>query len=183
MKYTQRLNALKPTTTWELVKAGFVWSDDKGDAGEISWRKIKSVRLRLEPSRAETRRVAMHIHAPYPYTITNIHYKGVMSFKVQKDEFRDFVLAFHERFPKDSQTIFHKGSTQAAYIGNVVTALLLLAFLFLLAPLLSLTGIPGAGSIARILIIIIFIPTLLKLLIKNKPDTYDPNHVPLDMLK
>ena len=183
MKYTQRLNALKPTMTWEVAKEGLSWSDDKGGAGQIPWRKIKSVRLRLEPSRAETQRVALHIHAPYPYTITNIHYKGVMNFKAQKGEFRDFVLAFHKGFTTDSQTVFHKGSTQAAYIGNVVITLLLLAFLFLLAPILSLTGIPGAGSIARILIIIIFIPTLLKLLVKNKPDTYDPNHVPLEMLK
>ncbi len=183
MKYTQRLNAFKPTTTWDVQRGGLVWSDDKGGTGEIAWEKIKSVRLRLEPSRAETRRVGLHIHAPYPYTITNIHYKGPMNFKAQKDEFRDFVLAFHGGFPADTKTEFNKGSTRAAYIGNALVTLGVLAFLFLLAPILSLTGIPGVSSIVRILIIIFFVPVLLSLLVKNKPDTYRPDAIPVEMLK
>ncbi len=182
MKYTQRLNAFKPTVTWEVRNNGFVWSDDKGGAGEIPWGRIKSVRLRLEPSRAERRRVALHIYTPIDHPITNIHYKGPMNFKAQSVEFKAFVLTFHGKFPKDTNTIFYKGSTRAAYIGNALVTLGLLVFMFLLAPLLALTGIPSISSIVRILIIIIFVPTLLKLLVKNKPATYDPQNIPMDML-
>ncbi len=78
MKYTYRLNAFKPTVTWEVTKSGLVWSDDKGGAGEIPWESIKSVRLRAEPSRAETRRVVLHIYTPIDHPISNIHYNGPM---------------------------------------------------------------------------------------------------------
>ncbi len=181
-QYTQRLNAFQPTTIWQAQKDGLSWVDDAGGAGDIPWAKIKSVRLRFEPSRAETRRLSMRIRAPYLFTITNIHYKGPMNFKAQKQDFRDFVLAFHGGFPKDSQTVFYKGSTRAAYIGNAIVTLGILAFLFLLAPILSLTGIPAAGSIVRILIILFFVPVLLSLLVKNKPDTYSPDEMPMEML-
>lgn len=183
MTYTQRLNAFEPTKTWEVVSQGLVWSDDKGGAGEISWEKIKSVRLRFEPSRAERQRVGLHIYTPIDHTITNIHYKGVMNFTAQKDSFRVFVMEFHKGFPKDTQTVFHKGSTRGAYIGNTIVTLLIFAFLFLLAPLLTLTGIPSAGSIARIGIIILCVPVLLSALVKNKPDTYTPKDLPLGMLR
>lgn len=183
MIYTQRLNAFTPTTRWEVVSHGLVWSDDKGGAGEIPWEKIQSVRLRYEPSRAEGRRVGLHIYTPMDRPITNIHYKGPMNFHVQNEAFRVFVMAFHKGFPKDTQTIFYKGSTRAAYIGNVLITLAVFAFLFLLAPLLALTGIPSAGSIVRIGIIIISIPVLLSLLVQNKPDTYTPKDLPLEMLR
>lgn len=183
MRYTQRLNAFKPHTTWEVGKNGLAWLDDKGGKGDIPWGKIKSVRLRYEPSRAETRRVGLLIHTPHPYSITNINYKGPLNFKLQKNEFRNFVLAFHAGFPKDTETVFYKGSTRAAYVGNLLITLLVLAFLFFLAPLLSLTGVPSLGSILRITIIILLIPILINLLVKNKPDTYRPDHIPLDMLE
>ena len=181
-KYSHRLNAFKPTLTWEVTKGGLVWSDEKDGAGEIPWGKIKSVRLRAEPSRAETRRVVLHVYTPIDHPISNIHYKGPMNFHAQKDEFRSFVLAFHKAFPKGTETIFHKGATRGAYIANALITLGVLAFLFLLAPLLALTGIPSAGSIVRIIIIILFVPILLSMLVKDKPDTYEPDEVPLSLL-
>ena len=182
MKYTNRLNAFKPTVTWDVTEGGLFWSDDKGEAGDIPWAKIKSVRLRAEPSRAEIRRVVLHVYTPIDHPISNIHYKGPMNFKAQKNEFREFVLAFHRAVPKDTKTIFYKGATRGAYIANALITLGILAFLFLLAPLLALTGIPSAGSILRILIIILFVPVLLSMLVKDKPDTYEPDDVPLSML-
>jgi len=183
MNYRQRLNAFKPTTTWEVVDTGLLWSDDKGGAGTIPWDKVKSVRLRMEPSRAETRRVALHVYTPRDHAITNIDYRGPLDFRAQTDEFREFVMAFHKAIPADSKAVFNKGSTRAAYIGNLVITLALFGFLFFLAPLLALTGIPSAGSILRIVIIIILIPVLLMIVMKNKPGIYTPNDLPMDMLK
>lgn len=183
MKYRQRLNAFKPTTSWEVVDRGLQWSDDKGGSGAIVWDKIKSVRLRMEPSRAETRRIALHIYTPIDHSITNIDYRGPLNFRAQTGAFRNFVLAFHDGFPGDNKTIFHKGSTRGAYIGNLLISFFIFAFLFFIAPLLALTGIPGTGSIVRIAIIVIMIPVLIKMMIKNKPAYYTPDNIPMDMLK
>lgn len=183
MKYTHKLNAFKPTTTWEVVEDGLVWTDSRGAAGAIPWTKIKNVRLRMEPSKAESRRIGLHVYTPKDHAITNIDYRGPLIFNVQREGFRDFVTAFHKGFPPTTKTIFHSGSTYAAYIGNILISLALFAFIFFLAPLLSLTGIPSAGSVVRIITIIILIPILLSMLIKNKPSTYDPRDIPMDMLK
>ncbi len=183
MKYTQRLNAFKSRTTWEVTLDRLIWHNEKGENGEIPFNSIKSVRLRAEPSRAETRRVALHVYTPIDHVITNIDYKGPMTFKANTGAFRNFLIAFHDRFPPNTKTVFYKGSTRAVYIGNVLITLVVLAFLFFLAPLLALTGIPSAGSIVRIGIIILFVPIMLSLLVKNKPDTYTPDRLPLEMLK
>jgi hypothetical protein len=140
------------------------------------------VRLRYEPSRAERRRVGLHIYAPYDHHITNINYKGPMNFEHQPDAFRTFVTEFHALFPDGTETVFHQGSTMGAYIGNAVLTLLIFGFLMFLAPILAVTGIPGATSIARIILLVIFAPTLIRLLIRNRPRTYRPNSLPTDLL-
>jgi len=97
MKYTHRLNAFRPTTTWEVMEEGLVWTGDKDGTGAIPWAKIKSVRLRMEPSKAESRRIGLHVYTPRDHAITNIDYRGPLTFNVQRDEFRDFVTTFPYR--------------------------------------------------------------------------------------
>lgn len=184
--YRHRLNAFKPTILWTVEDGGVGWAEQEeegGKSGFIPIEKITSVRLRYEPSRAETRRVGLHIYAPYDHHITNIDYEGIMDFEHKPKEFAAFVKAFHALFPPDTKTVFHSGSTMRAYIGNAVITLLILVFLLFLAPLISLTGIPGGTSIFRIVMILIFLPILAKVLIKNKPTTYRPDALPEQMLK
>ncbi len=180
--YTQRLNALQPTRTWHVNATGLHWSDDRDGASQIPWNMVQSVRLRYEPSRAETRRIALHIYTPMDHVITNIHYKGVMDFVAQEEAFRTFVKAFHRHVPKDGSIEFHLGSTPVAFVSNALITLAVLILLFLLAPLLAVTGIPGAGAIFRILLILVFMPTLWRLFRRNRPRPYDPDALPVDML-
>jgi hypothetical protein len=181
--YTHKPNAFSPKITWEVVATGLKWRDEKGKSGELLLGKITDVRLRHEPSRAETRRIGLTIHAPYEFAITNIDYKGPMNFKCQPEEFRNFVQAFHQIFAPDTQTLFHKGSTKGAFVFNIVITVLVLIFLLFLAPIISLTGIPGATSIFRIGMILLFLPLLLRSLRKNKPEHYQPDAPPMDMLE
>jgi len=183
--YTQKLNAFNARTKWTVESDGVRWEqlEKEKKSGFIPIEKIKAVRLRYEPSRAETRRVGLHIYAPYDHPITNIDYAGVMDFEVQEDPFREFAIALHEIFPADTKTTFHSGSTMAAFIFNIAITVLILVFLLFLAPLVSVTGIPGATSIFRILMILIFLPILFKMLKKNRPQAYRPDQVPMEMLR
>lgn len=182
--YTHRLNAFNPVKVWTVEPGGIGWADqdEDGESGFIPIEKIKSVRLRYEPSRAETRRVGLHIYTPYDHHITNINYKGAFNFEHRPDAFREFVLAFHGMFPAGTETVFHSGSTKGAYIGNILISVLVLAFLLFLAPILSITGIPSAASIFRIVMILIFLPILANVILKNRPQTYQADAPPLDML-
>lgn len=182
--YTQKLNAFTPRKTWTIEPTGVRWQDEEKEkkSGFIEWDDIRSVRLRFEPSRAETRRVALHIYTPIQHSITNIHYGGVMNFQLQKDEFERFVSAFHEAIPSETSATFHKGSTMGAWIGNIAITVGILLLLLFLAPLISLTGMPGGTSIFRIVIILIFLPIVFKMLKTNKPETYRPEDWPREML-
>ena len=182
--YTQKLHAFAPEKTWTIEPDGVRWEDHDEDARTrfIPWNKIKSVRIRFEPSRAETRRIAFRIYTPIEHTITNINFAGLMNFELQEKEFRNFVLAFHEAIPNDTDTVFHKGSTKAAWLGNFAITIAVLMLMMFIAPLVSVTGVPGATSIFRIVMIVIFFPLLIKLLIRNRPETYTRDTVPTELL-
>lgn len=184
--YAQRLNALRPTRTWTVRPDGLNWKDVKDGeiigTGTVPLGTIRTVRLRFEPSRAERKRVALHIDGVGRQTITNIDYRGILDFHHQPDAFRQFVAAVHAIFPDDSPVEFHAGSTWPAYIFNMILTVLILGFLLLIAPILSVTGIPAATTIGRILIILFLAPTLLRVLVKNRPRQYSPDSWPEQML-
>ncbi len=183
--YTQRLHAFKKTRSWTVQREGIAWEDqdDVGATGFIPFESITSVRLRFEPTRAERRRIALHIYTPIDYPITNINYHGPLNFELQKEEFMAFVEAFHDLFPRGSKTVFHKGSTMAGFIGNILMTAALFVMLFFAAPLISATGMPSGTSILRLLIILILLPVLAKVILKNKPQTYRPESWPKNMLE
>lgn|GEM_PF-2860096 len=184
-RYRHRLHAFKPAKIWTVSEEGVAWEDqdEAAQSGLIPWDKIAAIRLRFEPSRAETRRVGLHIYAPYDHHITNIHFQGVMDFKLQKPEFSAFVTALHDQIPEGSKVAFYKGSTKGAYIGNLALTVFILLLLLLIAPLVSLTGIPGATSILRLVMIVIFLPIIFKLLRVNRPGRYTPDDLPKELLE
>ena len=183
--YTQRLNAFRKPTTWTVDARGLRWQEtgEGAQSGFIAIEDITSVRLRFEPSRAERRRTALHVYNPIDHPITNINFRGILDFEHQKTEFFEFADAFHAAFPNDTKTVFHKGSTRGACIGNILLTLGILALLLLIAPIVSVTGAPSATSIFRLVIILIFFPVLIKVIYRNKPGTYRPNAWPKEMLE
>lgn len=182
VEYTQRLNALTKPTTWLVDETGISWSEKEGKSGHIPWSKVSQVRVRFEPTRVETRRVTLHFHAPYPFQISNVEYRGFGDFKAQPEEFRAFVEAFHQFVPKDKGIRFRVGSTYPVYIMNMVITMGVIALLFAMAPIVQATGMPGGIVIARLAIILIFLPIVFKVLWLNRPRSYDPAHLPEDML-
>lgn len=180
--YTQRLNAFSRPTTWQVDQAGIYWNNDRGEQGEIPWSKLRRVRLRFEPSRFETRRIALHFDAPYPFKISNIDYRGFGDFKAHSTEFRAFVDAFHRHVPRNAGIQFRVGSTWGAYVMNIVITLAVVLLLLALAPIISVTGMPGGIVLARLVIILIFLPVVFKLLWLNRPRDYDPDQLPEAML-
>ena len=182
MKYTQRLNQFTPTRTWTLTPKALQWHDDKGASGEIELSKVKEVRLRFEPSRAETRRFAMHINAGTTTTITNINYRGVMDFEARSDEFRNFVIAFHKALASTNPSvIYHQGSTTGAYIGNVLLSLFVFGIIIFAFFFFLFAGVVWV-ALVKLVIILALIPTLIRFLKRNRPGTYRPDDIPAELL-
>ena len=178
MEYVQKLNHFSAARTWQLDHSGLNWSDSKGESGRIAYTAITAVRLRFEPSRAERRRFAMRIRAGSEYVITNINYRGVLDFEDQSSQFSEFVRALHGQLSQaNPQVAYQAGSTAAAFAGNLffmvfVAGVLLAAVLFLVfAGMLWLVAV-------KVLLILFYLPTALKVLRRNRPGTYDPLNIP-----
>ena len=182
--YTHKPHAFAAETVWNLTSHGLNWrqTDKEQRSGSIAYDNIKMVRIRYEPTRYERKRVGLSIHAERLYHITNIGYGGVLDFVNQSESFNPFVKAFHEGFPTETKTKFYKGSTWAAMIGNLAVTIFVLLLLFFLAPIISVTGIPGGTVIFRIILILFFLPVLFLLIKRNWPKEYSPDTFPEDML-
>lgn len=184
VSYEQKLHAFKPKCRWFVEADNLRWETLEGQSrnGTIPFDRIKWVRLRYEPTRPETRRVALHIHTPTKHTITNIHYASILNFKAQKEEFETFLEAFHAAIPSSSSIKFYRGSTWPAFIGVSLLTIVIGALLLFTPPLISVTGVPGETFIFRLVIILIFLPILIRYFIKNRPQTYKPDDWPRDIL-
>lgn len=182
--YTHKPHAFAPETIWTLTQDGLNWQQTDKDkrSGTIAYKDIKMVRIRYEPTRYERKRVGLSIHAGRLYHITNIGYGGVLDFVNQSESFNPFVKSFHDGFPANTKTKFYKGSTWAAMIGNLAITIFVLLLLFFLAPIISVTGIPGGTAIFRIILILFFLPVLFLLIKRNWPREYRQETFPEEML-
>lgn len=182
MKYTHRLHQFTKTRCWEIREDGLGFVDENDREGLIPWRSVSHVRLRFEPSRAETRRYAMRIKAGIEYTITNIHYRGIMDFQEQSLEFAHFVHAFHDMLQrKNPNVIYRSGSTLPAYIANVLLSIFVLLLLLVIGYFFLRSGLYGLVAV-KTAILLFYIPTMLVLLRKNRPRRYDPSDIPVDLI-
>ncbi len=182
MEYIQRLHHFRSTRTWYLTEDHIGWSDEDGVTSQIQYRNINKVRMRYEPSRFETNRFSLIFYSPAEHKITNIHYNGVMDFADQSKDFVPFVRAFHEKLSTaNARTRYSAGSTNTAYVMNILlTAFILFTLLAVGFYLINIGFI--AIATAKFVLILVFLPVIFSLLKKNKPRTYDPRNIPPDIL-
>lgn len=181
-EYIQKRHKFDPEYVWSITPQGVMRQSEGSPDYLIPFSRIQSVRLRQEPTRVQPKRVGFHIYTPQDHVITNEHYIGIYDFEDRTQSFENFLDAFHSAFPKDTDVTFHKGSTQGAFIGNIAIILAVFLLLFAVSPLFAVTGIPGASFIVKILLLIVYLPIALRMIWKNKPQRYDPQHWPRDML-
>lgn len=182
MTYTQRLHQFTKSRSWEIRQDGLSFVEENDREGLIPWTSITAIRLRFEPSRAETRRYAMRIKAGVEYTITNVNYRGIMDFEEQSAEFAEFVHELHNMLSqKNPSVVYRSGSTLPAYIANVLLSVFVLLILLVIGYIFLRSGLYGIVAVKTV-IILFYIPTMLVLLKKNRPRPYDPTDIPSDLI-
>ncbi len=178
MQYTQRLNQFKRPTVWTILPDALSGTDDKNQTRHIPFASIRRVRLRFEPTRQQPNKYAMHIEGGDFATITNINYRGIADFEDQSAEYTNFVRAFHEAVTASgAEPEFASGSTPGAYLANILMSVFILTVLAGVGFLALTAGILWLVAV-KALIILFYIPNLLRLLKKNKPGQYRPDHLP-----
>ena len=93
-----------------------------------------------------------------------------------------FVRALHRRLAeRNAPVIYRKGSSPAAYAGNLVLTVVIFGMIALAFVLLFNFGVVWI-AVAKLAIILFFVPTLIRYLRRSRPRAYDPRAIPADAL-
>ncbi len=182
--YTYRQSILTKPWTFTLMDDAMSFQEEGRPAVLIAYSQIKQVKPRFDPTRVQRNRHVLEVtlNNGRTYKIASMTYKGINDFEDQAEQYSLFIQAFHERLANANTTVaYQKGISGLGYAASVGV----LVFLFLL--LIVAIGFMATGTInliiiAKFVLLIFFIPTLIGYLKKNKPSTYDPQHLPQDML-
>lgn len=178
MQYVQRLHQFKKPAVWTILPDALSWTEGSDLTRHIPYASIRRVRLRFEPTRQQPNKYAMHIEGSSFATITNINYRGFSDFEDKSAEYTDFVRAFHDAIDASGATPdYFAGSTPGAYIANIILSVFILTVLAGFGFLALTAGILWLVAI-KALIILFYIPNLLRLLKKNKPTRYTSDELP-----
>jgi len=82
---------------------------------------------------------------------------------------------------RNGRAIFRKGSSPAAYAGNLALTVFIFAMIALAVVLLFNFGMVWI-AVAKLAIILFFVPTLVRFIRRSRPETYDPRAIPEDAL-
>ncbi|HEX2101990.1 MAG TPA: hypothetical protein VHF69_15055 [Candidatus Synoicihabitans sp.] len=185
---TARTSVLERPRTYLVTSSALVvHPPDAGPASSaavaIRWQDIVQIRLRYFPTRVQPGRheCLLRIRPGMTWKITNEYYEGPMQFRDQSAAYRAFVTAVVTRLmPTLPPDAFLRGTTAAGYFGSLAFCIAM----FLLAAGLLLTLGPASPTIVvlKLALIVCYLPMLVRYARRNRPRTFDPTHIPADIL-
>lgn len=184
LSYTYRQSILTKPWTFSLTDDALSFQEDQRPAIVIPYSQIKQVKPKFDPTRVQLNRHVIDVQLTNgrSYKIASMSYQGISDFTDQAAQYSRFIKAFHERLAHANQTLqYKKGISQLGYVASV-GMLVFLILLLIVAVGFILTGTVNAVILIKFVLLIIFIPTLLKYIRRNKPGTYDPLDLPEDVL-
>ncbi|MCB1479311.1 MAG: hypothetical protein KDJ62_10670 [Rhodobiaceae bacterium] len=179
--YTHTYHFFRKPRSYRLTGSALTWTDE-GEAGmkSLPYSQIKEVRLAYRPSRVQRNRYLAHIvpKSGKRIDISNSTFKGFGDFVEHNEEYSAFIRELHRRLVEmRTDATFHKGSSWLGYIGNMILTVWIAAMVVLAFFLLTLTGVLWIAVI-KLAIIAFFIPTLIRFMLRSRPQTYDPREIP-----
>ncbi|MEP2774831.1 MAG: hypothetical protein ABJQ29_14730 [Luteolibacter sp.] len=181
--HSVRVSALESESTWRL-DGDTLWMRSQGQTDiPIPLAHITTVRLSYEPSRMQTRRYRCRLYSALGLSamIQNDSYKGFADFEDRSDSYNSLVRLLILRIASiNPQCIFKSGTSQLSWWAQAIMIAVIFGILILVSILLY-TAI-GALVIIKLLIIALFIPTLIRWFMKNRPHAFDPKDIPEGLL-
>jgi hypothetical protein len=182
--YTVRANAFTGRRTFRLTDNALTWEEDGKPLDGVFYDDVAEVRMRYAPSRAWTNRYVAQIlfREGGMVELSNMDFVGFANMREQNADYAAFLRAFHRRLAERNATaIFRKGSSAAAYAGNLALTAFILAMIVLAAVLLVTWGFVWIAAV-KLVIVVLFVPVLFRFIRRAKPETYDPRALPADAL-
>lgn len=184
LSFTLRSNAFQGTRSYRLTDDALTWEEEDKPLDGVFYDDIAEVRLAFVPTRVSRNRYRTQIifRQGGMVELFNTDYQGFGKLPEKNDEYVAFLRELHRRIAASAApTLFRKGNSTIAYVFNLLLTLFIFAMVALAFLLLANLGLIWIAVI-KLGIILFFIPTLIRYIRRAKPATYDPLHVPDDML-
>ncbi|MCB1473677.1 MAG: hypothetical protein H6878_02550 [Rhodobiaceae bacterium] len=180
-RYTHTYHLFRKARSYMLTNDALTWEDEGAEGvHSLPFAMINDVRLAYRPTRVQRNRYLAHIQpkAGKRIDISNSSFKGFGSFIEHNEEYAAFIRELHRRLADAGvQATFHKGSSLMGYIGNLLLTAWIVAMLGLALVLLLSWGFMWI-AVVKLVVIAFFIPTLIRFIIRARPQTYDPRDIP-----
>jgi hypothetical protein len=182
--YRLKANAFVGTRTYRLTDEALTWEEDGKPLDGVFYDEIAEVRLAFAPTRVAPNRYRAQIvfRKGGMVELFNLEYVGFASFAAHDAGYAAFLTELHRRLAAHGKNVvYRRGNTLTGYILNVgLTIFIFVAIAFAVLFLINVGG-PGI-AIVKLVIILFFVPLLIRYIRRARPGTYDPLALPADVL-
>jgi hypothetical protein len=182
--YRFRANAFVGERTYRLTEDALTWEEEGKPLDGAFYDEIAEVRMSYAPTRVSTNRFRTQIvfRKGGMAELFNTHYAGFADLPERNAEYAAFLRELHRRLAERGKEVaFRMGSSQAAYIGNLVLTVFIFAGIAFAFVFLFNFGLMWFAAV-KLAIILFFVPTLMRFIRRAKPGTYDPRDLPDSVL-
>jgi hypothetical protein len=182
--YTFRSNAFVKRRRYLLTGDALTWEEEGKPLDGVFFDDIAEIRLAYAPTRWETNRYRAQIIFKQGgmAELFNVDYRGIGNFAQLNEDYVAFLRELHRRLAERGVPIvFRKGNSPVGFVGNVALTgfiAVCLAAIFILLVTIGLTWL----AIAKLVVILFFIPTLVRFMRRARPGSYDPRAISEDVL-
>jgi len=181
--YTHQLHAFSDPTTFTIEDKYLQIEPIQEASKQIEYGQIDAIYMQYDTIGGELEHYVTTLHTSMGrIKITNGSYQSLGVFTSHHQAYRDFIVALHQKcFEANPNIHYFKGTSKANYFLSLFIAFFIVTVL-LFAIVFSFTH-QFMGLVAVKVIVLFFaLPYLVEYIKKNRPISYDPLHIPKDIL-
>ncbi len=178
--YRLRANAFVKPRTYRLTDDALTWEEDGGKRDGVFYDGIAEVRLAFVPTRISTNRYRARIifKAGGMAELFNTDYRGFADLAEHNAEYVAFLTELHRRLAAHGKdVVFRQGNSVGQFVFNVALTIFIFVMIALAFLLLFSWGGPLV-AIVKLVIVLFFVPVLVRYIRRARPGTYDPLALP-----
>lgn len=174
--YAFNENALVKRRTYRLTEDALTWQAEGEQLDGVFYDEIAEVQMAYIPSRFATNRYRTRIilRRGGMVNLLNTDFTGFGSFTEKNAEYRAFILELHRRLAEHGRNIvYRKGSSGGGYVANMALTIFIFVMIGIAVVMLLNFGLVWI-AVVKLVIILFFIPTLIRFMRRSRPESYDP---------
>ncbi len=182
--YRLRANAFVKPRSYRLTEDALTWEEDGGKPDGVSYDGIAEVRLAFAPTRFATNRYRARIilKAGGMAELFNTDYRSLADFAEHNAEYVTFLTELHRRLAaRGKGIVFRQGNSVGEYGLNVALSIFIFVMIAVVFLLLFTWGGPLV-ALVKLVILLFFVPVLVRYIRRARPGIYDPLALPAAVL-